>query len=53
MRNQNKAFVLISHRLSTVVNANKIVVLEQGKILEEGSHKELYEQKGAYFKLWQ
>ena len=53
MRNQNKTIVLISHRLSTVVNANKIVVLEQGRILEEGSHKELYGQKGAYFKLWQ
>ncbi|UII76257.1 peptidase domain-containing ABC transporter [Flagellimonas sp. HMM57] len=53
MRNQNKTIVLISHRLSTVVNANKIVVLEQGRILEEGSHKELYEQKGAYYKLWQ
>ncbi len=53
MRNQNKTIVLISHRLSTVVNANKIVVLEQGRILEEGSHKELYDQKGAYFKLWQ
>lgn len=53
MRNQNKTIVLISHRLSTVVNADKIVVLEQGKILEEGSHKELYERKGAYYKLWQ
>jgi len=53
MRNQNKTIVLISHRLSTVVNADKIVVLEQGKIIEEGSHKELYERKGAYYKLWQ
>lgn len=53
MRAQNKTIILISHRLSTVVNANKIVILEKGKILEEGSHIELYERKGAYFELWQ
>ncbi|MEP3384595.1 MAG: peptidase domain-containing ABC transporter, partial [Flavobacteriaceae bacterium] len=53
MRNQNKTIILISHRLSTVVNADKIVILEQGKILEEGSHKELYEKKSAYYKLWE
>ena len=53
MRDQNKTIILISHRLSTVVKADKIVVLEQGKILEEGTHKELYKRKGAYYKLWQ
>lgn len=53
MRDQNKTIILISHRLSTVLKADKIVVLEQGKIIEEGTHKELYKRKGAYYKLWQ
>lgn len=45
--------MLIAHRLSTVVHADSIVVLEKGEVMEQGSHKELYEQKERYYKLWQ
>lgn len=44
--------VLVAHRLSTIVHANKIVVLEKGKIIEQGNHDQLLEQKGLYYALW-
>ncbi len=44
----NKTVIFISHRLSTTVNADKIYVIENGKIIESGSHKELMEQNGTY-----
>lgn len=44
--------LVIAHRLSTVVDADKIVVMGQGRILEQGSHKELLRINGAYKKLW-
>ena len=47
----NKTVVVIAHRLSTVKNAHQIVVLDQGKIVEIGSHKELTALKGNYYKL--
>lgn len=53
LRSEGKTVIIIAHRLSTVINADKIVVLDKGKVLEEGSHYQLYDQKGAYFKLWQ
>ena len=52
LRKQNKTIVIIAHRLSTVINADKIVVLEKGKVLEVGPHDALYAKKGAYYKLW-
>ena len=48
---KNKTVVIIAHRLSTVKNANQIIVLEQGKIIEQGTHKELISIKGNYFNL--
>lgn len=48
---KNKTVVVIAHRLSTVMNADQIVVLEKGKIIEIGDHKSLVEQKGSYFEL--
>ncbi len=56
MENLNKFFkgrtvVIVAHRLSTVKNADQIVVLEKGKIVETGNHKELVEKKGVYFNL--
>jgi len=48
---KNKTVVVIAHRLSTVMNADQIVVLEKGKIVEIGNHKELVALKGSYFKL--
>lgn len=48
---KDKTVVVIAHRLSTVMNADQIVVLEKGKIVEMGSHQELVNLKGSYFKL--
>lgn len=44
--------VLIAHRLSTIMHADKIYVLEQGKIIEEGKHTDLLELKGLYYAMW-
>ena len=49
----NYTSVVIAHRLSTVVDADRIIVLDQGKIVEEGMHKNLLQQDGRYAKLWQ
>ncbi|MCK4863651.1 MAG: ABC transporter ATP-binding protein [Dehalococcoidales bacterium] len=43
----------IAHRLSTVTGADRIIVLEQGRIVEEGSHKELLAKQGIYYKMFQ
>lgn len=48
---KGKTVVIVAHRLSTVQNADNIVVLDKGKIIEEGTHKELTDRKGAYFTL--
>jgi len=47
----DKTAVVIAHRLSTVKNAHQIVVLDEGKIIEKGNHKELIALKGSYFHL--
>ncbi len=52
LRNANKTIVLIAHRLSTVIHADKIVVLEAGEVLEQGSHTSLYQARGRYYELW-
>ena len=49
---EGRTVFVISHRLSTVRNANAIMVLEQGKIVERGDHAELLEQKGKYYQLY-
>ena len=48
---QNKTVVVVAHRLSTVKNADQIVVLESGAIIEIGTHAELVAKRGAYFNL--
>lgn len=48
---QNKTVVIIAHRLSTVKNADQIIVLEKGKVIEIGNHSQLTKLKGAYFNL--
>ena len=49
---KDRTVLVIAHRLSTVQNADKIVVLDKGKILEVGSHHELYEKGGLYRRLY-
>lgn len=48
---KGKTVVIIAHRLSTVQNADNIVVMDKGQIVEEGTHKELTARKGAYYTL--
>jgi ATP-binding cassette, subfamily B, bacterial len=43
---------LIAHRLSTIRSADRILVIEKGRIVEEGSHKELIRRKGHYWQLY-
>lgn len=52
LKDQGKTIILIAHRLSTVVNADKIVVLENGKLIEEGTHDELFYKEGKYWGMW-
>lgn len=49
---KNKTTLIIAHRLSTVINADKIVVIENGQVIEQGNHKELLNSKGAYSVLY-
>ena len=47
---KDRTSFIIAHRLSTVRNADKIIVIEDGHIIEQGSHEELLEQKGYYYR---
>ena len=49
---KNKTTLMIAHRLSTVVDADKILVIDKGRIVEEGKHHDLIEMNGIYKKLW-
>ena len=49
---QGRTVVMIAHRLSTVLKADKIIVLENGVVVEVGTHKELLKQNGRYLDLW-
>ena len=48
---QGKTVVVVAHRLSTVRNADNIVVLDNGKVAEQGTHEELTERRGIYYDL--
>jgi ATP-binding cassette subfamily B protein len=50
--NKDRISVLIAHRLSTIMHADKIFVLEQGKIIEQGKHEDLLNEKGLYYAMW-
>ncbi len=49
---KNKTVIMIAHRLKTIKNADHIIVLDQGRIAEEGNHEELLKKEGLYHKLW-
>ena len=49
---KNRTSIIISHRLSTIIHCDKIVVIANGRVVEEGSHKELLEKNGAYSNLY-
>ena len=49
---ENRTAVIIAHRISTIRNADRIIVLENGKIIEDGSHDELIAQNGQYSTIW-
>ena len=49
---QGKTVIVIAHRLSTIMKMDRIVVIEDGRIVAEGSHRDLLTQGGLYQKLW-
>ena len=49
---KNRTVLVIAHRLSTVKNADQIIVMDEGKIIETGSHNQLYDKKGMYYNLY-
>ena len=50
---KEKTTLIIAHRLSTVVNADNIIVLDKGSIVEKGTHQSLIDLKGKYFEMWE
>ncbi len=52
LRTQGLTTLVIAHRLSTIAGADQILVMDAGKIVEQGSHDELLRQEGKYYALW-
>lgn len=49
----NRTMLIIAHRLATVKNCDLILVMDKGEIMEQGTHEELLEKKGQYYRLWE
>lgn len=52
-KEQNKTVIIIAHRLTTIKTCDCILVIKDGKLVEEGNHQELIQAQSSYFKLWQ
>lgn len=52
LKEQNKTIIIITHRLSSITHADKIIVLKDGKVIEEGLHRTLLDNNGYYAELW-
>lgn len=48
---KGRTTIIVSHRLSTITNVDKIVFIQKGQLIEEGTHAELLEKKGCYYEL--
>ena len=53
LKAQGKTMIVIAHRLSTIANSDKILVMKEGKIIEEGTHKDLLSIDSAYKSMWE
>jgi ATP-binding cassette subfamily B protein len=49
---EDKTAIVIAHRLSTILRMDRIIVMAQGKIIEQGTHQELLDLEGNYSKMW-
>lgn len=49
---KNKTVIMIAHRLKTVVDADQILVLDDGRLVEQGTHHQLMKKNGCYYKLY-
>jgi ATP-binding cassette, subfamily B, bacterial len=50
---KDKTAIIIAHRLSTILKMDRIIILEYGKIIEEGTHQQLLDKQGKYYAMWQ
>lgn len=53
LKQQGKTIMIIAHRLSTVIDADKIAILENGALIEEGTHSSLFKDRTRYYEMWQ